>query len=119
MFSLCSQVYYHEFQKFQNSFGHVPQGGTKIIALHLPRRARKKDWLSRHVGTLSFAQTNFRIAEQTLNFDFKNAWKILDNFNLSARSAEATNLKNFDFEKLRCLLVKILTFFDENPDSDF
>ena len=45
--------------------------------------------------------SNFQIAEQTLNFDFKNAWKILDNFNLSARSAEAANLKNFDFEFLR------------------
>ena len=66
---------------------------AKIIALQEnPERIR--DFLKK-IGS------NFRIAEQTLNFDFKNAWKILDNFNLSARSAEATNLKNFNFEKLR------------------
>ncbi|PIR73851.1 MAG: hypothetical protein COU40_00445, partial [Candidatus Moranbacteria bacterium CG10_big_fil_rev_8_21_14_0_10_35_21] len=45
--------------------------------------------------------SNFQIAEQTLNFDFKNAWKILENFNLSARSAEATIAPNLNFEFLR------------------
>ena len=84
---------------------------AKIIALQEnPERIR--DFLKK-IGS------NFRLAEQTLNFDFKNAWKILENFNLSARSAEATNLKNFNFEKLRCLLDEIRTFFAENPDSDF
>lgn len=80
---------------------------------------KKKRLVAKFNFALSFAQTNFRIAEQTLNFDFKNAWKILENFNLSARSAEATIAPNLNFEFLRCLLVKILTFFDENPDSDF
>ena len=45
--------------------------------------------------------SNFQIAEQTLNFDFKNTWKILDNFNAEALCAEVSNLKNFNFEKLR------------------
>jgi len=54
-----------------------------------------------------------------LNFDFKNVWKILDNFNASALCAEASNLKNFNFEKMRCLLDEIRTFFAENTDSDF
>jgi hypothetical protein len=67
----------------------------------------------------SFGETNFRIAEQNLKFNFKNAWKILENFNISAQSAEAKNLKNFNFEFLRCLLDEIRTFFAENPDSDF
>jgi site-specific DNA recombinase len=66
---------------------------AKIIALQ-ENPVAGRDFLKK-IGS------NFRIAEQTLNFDFKNAWKILDNFNLSARSAEATNLKNFNFEKLR------------------
>jgi len=67
----------------------------------------------------AFSETNFRIAEQKLNFDFKNAWKILENFNLSARSAEVTIAPNLNFEFLRCLLDEIRTFFAENPDSDF
>ena len=73
---------------------------AKIIALQEnPERIR--DFLKK-IGS------NFRIAEQTLNFDFKNAWKILDNFNLSARSlptgqagAEATIAPNLNFEFLR------------------
>jgi site-specific DNA recombinase len=66
---------------------------AKIIALQEnPERIR--DFLKK-IGS------NFRIAEQTLNFDFKNAWKILENFNLSARSAEATIAPNLNFEFLR------------------
>lgn len=74
----------------------------------------------------AFSETNFRIAEQTLNFDFKNAWKMLENFNFSASTtsadklrAEATIAPNLNFEFLRCLLDEIRTFFAENPDSDF
>lgn len=95
------------------------KAGLKLSLYISAYGGKKKDWFAKLRFALSFAQTNFRIAEQTLNFDFKNAWKILNNFNLSARSAEATNLKNFNFEKLRCLLDEIRTFFAENPDSDF
>jgi site-specific DNA recombinase len=84
---------------------------AKIIALQ-ENPVAGRDFLKK-IGS------NFRIAEQTLNFDFKNAWKILVNFNAEALCAEASNLKNFDFEKLRCLLDEIRTFFAENPDSDF
>ena len=66
---------------------------AKIIALQEnPEQGR--DFLKK-IGS------NFRIAEQTLNFDFKNAWKILENFNLSARSAEITIAPNLNFEFLR------------------
>ena len=66
---------------------------AKIIALQEnPERIR--DFLKK-IGS------NFRIAEQTLNFDFKNAWKMLENFNLSARSAEDTIAPNLNFEFLR------------------
>lgn len=67
----------------------------------------------------AFSEMNFRLAEQTLNFDFKNAWKILANHTAEAQSAEAANSENFDFEKLRYLLEEIRTFFEENPDCDF
>ena len=67
----------------------------------------------------AFSETNFRIAEQTLNFDFKNAWKILENFNAEARSAEASKSGNSEIARMRCLLIKIRTFFEENPDADF
>jgi hypothetical protein len=93
--------------------------GKKLSLYISAYGGKKKDWFTKLRFVLSFAQTNFRIAEQTLNFDFKNAWKILVNFNAEALCAEASNLKNFDFEKLRCLLDEIRTFFAENPDSDF
>jgi hypothetical protein len=46
-------------------------------------------------------KTNFLLTDRTLTIDFKNAWKILEKFNAEARSAEATNPQNFDFEKTR------------------
>ena len=96
-----------------------PPSADKNYRFTLALKDKKKDWLSLHGGTLSFAQTNFRIAEQTLNFNFKNAWKMLANLPAEAQMAEAANPKNFDFEKLRYLLDEIRTFFAENPDSDF
>ena len=45
--------------------------------------------------------SNFRIAEQTLNFDFKNAWKMLAKIADPALAGEAANPQNFNFEKLR------------------
>jgi len=85
----------------------------------LALKGKKKRLVMNFQFIFAFSETNFRIAEQTLNFDFKNAWKILENFNLSARSAEAANPKNFDFEKLRYLLDEIRTFFEKNPDCEF
>ena len=74
------------------------------LSLYTCPKGQEKRLVMNFQFIFAFSETNFRIAEQTLNFDFKNAWKILDNFNLSARSlptgqagAEATNLKNFNF----------------------
>ena len=44
---------------------------------------------------------------------------MLANLPAEARSAEAANSENFDFEKLRYLLNEIRTFFVENPDAEF
>ncbi len=67
----------------------------------------------------AFSETNFRISQQNLHFDFKNAWKILEKVTDPALAGEAANPQNFNFEKLRYLLDEIRTFFAENPDSDF
>ena len=66
---------------------------AKIIALQEnPERIR--DFLKK-IGS------NFRIAEQNLHFDFKNAWKMLAKVADPALAGEAANPQNFNFEKLR------------------
>ena len=67
----------------------------------------------------AFGKSNFQISDRTLFFDFKNAWKILADFNSSAQSAETTISENSKNEIWLCLLNEIRTFFEENPDSDF
>ena len=66
-----------------------------------------------------FAKTNFQISDQTLHFEFKNAWKTLANFNRSASGGEASKDQKQDFRIMLCLLNEIRTFFDENPDCEF
>ena len=66
-----------------------------------------------------FAKTNFQISDQTLHFEFKNAWKTLANFNAEARSAETSKDQKLKFRTELCLLNEIRTFFDENPDCEF
>ena len=65
------------------------------------------------------AKSNFQISDCTLFFDFKNAWKILEDFNSSAQSAEASKDEKLKFRTMLRLLDEIRTFFEENPDSDF
>jgi len=91
----------------------------KIIALHFRLWRKEKRLVTKFHFVLSFAQTNFRIAEQNLNFDFKNAWKMLSETEPRLWRGEATNLKNLNFEKMRCLLDEVRTFFEENPNAEF
>ena len=65
------------------------------------------------------AKSNFQISDRTLFFDFKNAWKILADFNSSAQSAEATIAEISENKIWLRLLNEIRTFFEENPYSDF
>ena len=56
--------------------------------------------------------SNFRLNEQTLHFDFKNAWKMLSKIADPALAGEAANPQNFNFEKLR-------KGRDSNPGNPF
>ena len=60
----------------------------------------------------AFSETNFRISQQNLHFDFKNAWKMLEKVTDPALAGEAANPQNFNFEKLR-------KGRDSNPGNPF
>jgi len=61
---------------------------------------------------------NFRLSGQKLFLDFKNPFKILAEAEPRLWRGEATIAQNPNSENWRCLLVKIRTFFDENPDCE-
>jgi len=63
--------------------------------------------------------SNFRLSGQKLFLDFKNPFKILAEAEPERSEGEATIAQNPNFENWRYLLVKIRTFFDENPDCEF
>ena len=67
----------------------------------------------------AFGKPNFRLSGQKLFLDFKNPFKILAEAEPRLWRGEATIAQNPNSENWRCLLVKIRTFFDENPDCDF
>ena len=67
----------------------------------------------------AFGKPNFRLSGQKLFLDFKNPFKILAEAEPRQRRGEATIAQNPNSENWRCLLVKIRTFFDENPDCEF
>ena len=76
----------------------------------------------------AFGKPNFRLSGQKLFLDFKNPFKILaeaeprtrtSSVRDKLREGEATIAQNPNFENWRCLLVKIRTFFDENPEIEF
>ena len=61
---------------------------------------------------------NFRLSGQKLFLDFKNPFKILAEAEPRQRRGEATFAQNPNSETWRYLLVKIRTFFDENPEEE-
>lgn len=67
----------------------------------------------------AFGKPNFRLSGQKLFLDFKNPFKILAEAEPRLWRGEAETAQNPNSEKWRCLLVKIRTFFDENPDCEF
>ena len=62
--------------------------------------------------------SNFLIQNRALSYRPRGAWRILENQEPSAQSADGFNGQNSDFEKMRYLLVKIRTYFEENLDED-
>ena len=67
----------------------------------------------------AFGKPNFSLSGQNLFCDFKNPFKILAEAEPRLWRGEATIAQKSQFENWRYLLVKIRTFFDENPDFDF
>ena len=70
----------------------------------------------------AFGTPNVRVSGQKFFLDFKNPFKILAEAeprlwrgDLPAGKAGATIAQNPNSENWRCLLIKIRTFFDENP----
>ena len=70
--------------------------------------------------------SNFKIHNRTVLFEPRGAWKILAGFGFGGNSAQSSALRadaffrdDSQFKFVRCLLVKIRTFFDENPDCEF
>ena len=89
-----------------------------------------KFWQNKKVGypllrILKFLESNFLIQNRALSFTPRGAWRILAESTFGAlrapaeaRSAEATSSQNWDLDKMRYLLVKIRTYFDEHPDEE-
>ena len=74
---------------------------------------------------LKFLESNFLIQNRALSFTPRGAWRVFAESTFGAlrapaeaRSAEATSSQNWDLDKMRYLLVKIRTYFDEHPDED-
>ena len=66
----------------------------------------------------AFGKPNFRLSGQRLFLDFKNPFKILAEASPRLWRGEATTAQNPNSENWRYLLVKIRTFFDENPECE-
>ena len=67
----------------------------------------------------TFGKPNFCLSGQKLFCDFKNPFKITAEAEPRLWRGEAEIAQNPNSENWRCLLVKIRTFFDENPDCEF
>jgi hypothetical protein len=67
-------------------------------------------------------EPNFRLSERSVVFDYKNAWKILALNKIRPANAGRNGeiiFKKSEIEKMRYLLDKIRTHFEENPSADF
>jgi len=91
----------------------------KIIALLSPFGREKRLVNKFFKFRFAFSKPNFRLNGQKLFLDLKNPYKILVSAEPERSKSEATITQNPNSENWRYLLVKIRTFFDENPDCDF
>jgi len=64
----------------------------------------------------AFGKPNFRLSGQKLFLDFKNPFKILAEAEPRLWRGEAENSSCINW---RSVLIKIRTYFQENPDADF
>jgi len=90
------------------------------LSLCLSPKAKEKRLVDKFFKFMfAFGKPNFRLSGQKLFLDFKNPFKILAEAEPRLWRGEATIAQNPNSENWRCLLVKIRTFFDENPDYEF
>jgi len=84
---------------------------SKIAALQ-ENREQSRDFLKK-IGS------NLQILERKLFFDFKNPYKIVAFAEPERSEGEAIPSQKAEIVKWRCLLDKIRTYFEQNPDADF
>ena len=53
-----------------------------------------------------------------LDSDFRNPWRIIQKYNTAPIMGAADSSEFLISEKLRCLLVEVRSFFDDNPDIE-
>ena len=85
---------------------------------------KKKRLVAKLCFALGFAQTNFQIQNQNISFSPRGAWLIVAKSGLGAlgapfaeRSSADNSPEISDFQKMRCVLNKIRTHFEQNPDD--
>ena len=66
----------------------------------------------------AFGEPNLQILERKLFFDFKNPYKIVAFAEPERSEGEARTRQTPKIVKWRCLLDKIRTYFEQNPDAD-
>jgi len=67
----------------------------------------------------AYGEPNLRLRERVLVFDFKNSYKIVAFAEPERSEGEAAIARSSEIVKWRCLLDKIRTYFEQNPDADF
>jgi hypothetical protein len=58
---------------------------------------------------------NLQVADKSLAVEFKNPWKYLAEFNSDSITTLARQRGNLEKVNWRCLLLKVRTFFEDNP----
>ena len=70
-----------------------------------------RDWIQK-------VSSNPLLTGGMLDADIRNPWRILQIYNSAPQSGAAVSTGFLDFENLRCLLVSVRSWFDENPEVE-
>ena len=107
----------------QKGYSWLEPAKNFILASNKAKNAASGTDLAEKAQFLKKVGSNLVLADQNVKYFPRGAWKILGNlphFSAEPRSGEAQNgTENREYSSMLCLLVKIRTFFRENPDADF